>query len=679
MDIPPSYEEAVSRKHIPIIAAYLGEHRLLARHDLYDACLVSREWRDLFQAALWDEPTAFFGQHKDDIYHAYLVFLECLKFARTAPRSAVRILDFSGLKCYIYEDPHWNWLVDILTYLPNLQALNLSRAPSVTLTALQSLHPTKFPQGFKLRHLNLSGNASIKSSALPFAFECFRKLEYLDLSSTSGVRRFKEHERPSNLELRHLQVLRLANLGLTDNDLFTLHVDLQHIWSLDVTNNALSDACADKLIKTCLSPPEYTTPSSELIDDHGSDRDLPLRLPVSADRLPNLGATYRRDDEELIFINSLRNTRVSNAEFVPFGRLTHLYISSNKVTAGGIEKLINHGSLKVLDCAGTVMDPREQQPFNVREYSNILGLAKLVNCVARRGRSLCKLRIYHSFITGAASLMDKEPHCWGRYTPSDKGRPLLQPSKLQSPFDLAGRVFSLDTLTLTNVPTHSGSGEISQALQAFFGGLAQSEETLVEAEREAGGVDGLSEGVEVALAGRRFLRTLELEMVDRNEEAKSTAPQASLSVTEDPVSEDFLRSSEGDFSFFAAERTYATRVAPSSPPERDQKANDATSSNKETGARQSMQRAESLELYRQDGPRLFDAVTWTRVSQVLETSHREPIVFNPEVDVVASLSKFRKDRKAAHAAAVREGLASRGNNGHWSGRVSIVRGSKGRQ
>ena len=56
MSLPPLYEDAVRKDHSVVL-------RLVANHlyveDLKNSCLVSRNWRDIFQKKIWENPAEY--------------------------------------------------------------------------------------------------------------------------------------------------------------------------------------------------------------------------------------------------------------------------------------------------------------------------------------------------------------------------------------------------------------------------------------------------------------------------------------------------------------------------------------------------------------------------------------------------------------------------------------------
>ena len=70
---PPSYEAAAYRQLWIIVAPYVHSY------DLYRACLVCRQWHQLFAPFLWGDPARKFGFDDDNIYCMLLFFDESIK------------------------------------------------------------------------------------------------------------------------------------------------------------------------------------------------------------------------------------------------------------------------------------------------------------------------------------------------------------------------------------------------------------------------------------------------------------------------------------------------------------------------------------------------------------------------------------------------------------------------
>ncbi len=59
---PPSYQAAAYRRLWVIIAPYVQAY------DLYAACLVCRQWHQVFAPLLWGAPASSFGNDSNAVY-----------------------------------------------------------------------------------------------------------------------------------------------------------------------------------------------------------------------------------------------------------------------------------------------------------------------------------------------------------------------------------------------------------------------------------------------------------------------------------------------------------------------------------------------------------------------------------------------------------------------------------
>ena len=66
---PPSYQAAAYRQLWIIVAPYVHSY------DLYRACLVCRQWHQLFAPFLWGDPARKFGFDDDNIYCMLVISL----------------------------------------------------------------------------------------------------------------------------------------------------------------------------------------------------------------------------------------------------------------------------------------------------------------------------------------------------------------------------------------------------------------------------------------------------------------------------------------------------------------------------------------------------------------------------------------------------------------------------
>lgn len=208
-----------------------------------------------------------------------------------------------------------------------------------------------------------------------------------------------------------------------------------------------------------------------------------------------------------------------------------------------------------------------------------------------------------------------------------------------------------ETLVLTDVPPSTTAPEVPQRLIQFIKDCA--EETHIAA-LAAKGAYALPPGRDRQLAEREYVRSLfalrriVLEMAPPDDPDANRKPTSawrlypSKSSTEDADTEAFWSAAERDFSFFGDEEC----GVPSREPGRALPLADM---------------AEKV-VFVPEGP---------APPPVLLQQQQQTRVF----DVVAQLSAFRRDRKAAHAAAVVHGGEAEQPQveGHWEGEITVVR------
>ncbi|KAI9808120.1 MAG: hypothetical protein M1825_004577 [Sarcosagium campestre] len=698
MEIPPTYEEAISHNPLPILASNIERNRLLSRRDLRGSSLVSRSWASSFQSALWNEPTAHFGSNEDDRYYSFTTFLKCLKIARVCVRASTSIIDFSRLQSSLYGDSPDDWLLTILTRLPHLQAIISRLGPSLIVATLQNLSPREGEVDFETRVLDLCNCTSISAQYLPSAFRYFTRLEYLDLSSTCSVRALNRRVVPETLQFPQLQVLKLRNLGLTDDSLFELHFDFHGVWSLDISNNTLTDKSAQRLTSTCFSAPQYHVdgPTQNPKDTQ------PLRWLTRPDAAVPQSRNDLRVDEsaQRFLINSRSQALAGPIPDAAGGQLTHLYISGNRLTSNGVCTMLAHGGLQMLDCGDLQGDWNAQDAATEQRATEDMALVAST-LTKPSAQSLRKLRIHHRLVTGAAALMDKEPSLWGRFTPNPDGSPILNPPGALSPLKIAACVSSLSVLILTDIPSTSHSGEVTRALRAFFRGLARAEEETslhecCQPQEPENSEKRDAEAVEADfLTPRPRLRAVHLEIVDSDTRKSAEDTTFTSSFDDDDDFKDLNRLSAKDFSFFpdehdqrdspSSKQKYISTVSKKRSPTHKglsalslQKV--AMSSCMNDRRRQNLDTdASSEEATSSQWTKLFESYASNKARA--ETNRHDPLAIaifsDPDSDVVTSLSRFRAERRRAHQETGKRhgsgGLAQPGSEGHWSGDVVILR------
>ncbi|KAI1927883.1 hypothetical protein LOY94_004741 [Ophidiomyces ophidiicola] len=411
---PPSYEHATVRDVWAIIAPYIPSA------DLYTACLVSKEWYEVFCPFLWGVPTSHFEVDDDDdaaVYVALNHFRRVLKRCRQQVRELTHTLRFPPPPSDIYGAPTGMWLVEILEYLPNLQSLIVSGLPFFdhrSLTALGSVGSNQYcqKQTYKLRLLLASHEQNTTTVGLRNALQQLPKLVYLDISYTTAAR---DPEVLSSLSpLRELQVLKLRGIGLRNNDVDVLAEAIgTKIRFLDIRDNLISDNGLRGLIRNCFLRPDS---QSDFFEQANYQFEWCLPTMRFGHILTPDSWTSEYLDAHFFGQLTLRLDGRSVLEDIPHVGITHLYISGNHLSSQGVFNLLSIGSLVVFD-GGTVDGPDKSPIFSDKGPLN--GAEKLISILRQPAtRKLTYLRIHHAIVlrnvlvqhsTGLPALPQEQP------------------------------------------------------------------------------------------------------------------------------------------------------------------------------------------------------------------------------------------------------------------------------
>ena len=320
----------------------------------------------------------------------------------------------------LYEGPHSEWLREILEQLPNLQSLIVSRLPFFDHAALLALRNQNSSRRsgstldrltFGLRLLIAAQCQNTTWQGLVEALDHFPNLAYLDLSNTLAAR---DKAVLSKLQdLQSLQVLKLRNVDLRDNDLLALTDAIGiRLRSLDVRSNHITDHGLESLLSRCFvqaraySSFAHTQGSSNIqLDLTIEDWPLGISLPDPAVLDEFQDETY---DDRLV--RRLTSHVVSRLPFedLPQSGITHLRISDNDLTAGGLAALINSRQLIVLDAGYVTFDgvfergrstslPYQENPDRCRH--RLAGVQKLIPILELNAQRITWLRIDHTLMT----------------------------------------------------------------------------------------------------------------------------------------------------------------------------------------------------------------------------------------------------------------------------------------
>jgi hypothetical protein len=380
---------------------------------------------------------------------------------------------------------------------------------------------------------------------------------YLDLSYTLKTEQLASALNAANLQ--NLRVLKLRGLRLTDRELpYSIIGAAQRLWSLDISNNLLTDGCVDSLFELSAIGSRITpsinhfdsSTDAELYEDTPLyQRDGDTYHPPSRNSAPmrpdSKNALVEYLDTRAHYFNNAHRSLDPNDPIIQTTGLTHLVISNNKLSTLGILNLMREGNrLQLLDVGAGLVPRVSPSPFGpCNAYSAFL----TTRCLGRStGTCLENLRIHHSLVTQIPTVVRGSLSDGWNYTSlweAEKITPFLPPDIAYHLFNPAFKPemnYRLKNLTLTSIPTKS-YGPTIHALSFFIRRLSDQESILTEA-RNAQPFSS-SRTAPKLLPGLRSLRLEFLieEKVNLNEKGKGTW---------DRDADKFYQESERDFSFF---------------------------------------------------------------------------------------------------------------------------------
>lgn len=217
-----------------------------------------------------------------------------------------------------------------------------------------------------------------------------------------------------------------------------------------------------------------------------------------------------------------------------------------------------------------------------------------------------------------------------------------------------GMLPKLRTLVLTGIPAHTADHDVPRRLIQFINDCAEECEI---AKLSARATYALPPGRNRQLAEREYadslfaLQRIVLEVAPLEESLKANKKPSSgwrryptKASTEDPDSETFWAAAEHDFSFFGDEECGLPSLEPGS----------------------------TLPLAAMSGKMVVtsDSETVPPHPQAQHQQVRQP---EQRTDVIAEISRFRKERKGAFEAALRRGERDPSVEGYWPGDIAVVR------
>ncbi|RDA84813.1 hypothetical protein CP532_3170, partial [Ophiocordyceps camponoti-leonardi (nom. inval.)] len=502
---PPSYLEAVSKPDWLLLAMPYIRHR-----DLASLCRVDgRFWR-VFAPRIWRDLLGFVRRvgrldPADDLSWWIDFVFNKLHLTSPSTRALVRIIDaraFAKLVCdFSTERLLERSFAAALTLLPNVDCLLLDGHDDLDPDLVLDRR-----LGLRLRVLSFSGCPYSLSSRI-LARPCFGNLVYLDVSAVPGS--VTSFLRPGLLP--ELQVLKMRRREVNDVALASLVACFPpRLWSLDLSENRITDAAVDALLPTMSSTYSSSLRSPSRFNVEGEAVSLPdepfafiaesrwsgsfshperyfVDVPAydEADRFPRFnrhGAPLRRDSAEAVWH---AGPEPEDGYRRPPG-VTHLHVSGNQLSSFGLQRLLrlSSGQLEELDCSSMPLLPTGRIPGldGLPRLYGLLGAAHLFRPVF--SCNLRALRIHHSVVTHVPTIETTDD----RLSPLSRLY-LAETSILDRALDLYPQPFEPDMnprlvkLRLTCVPRRS-SGPLTASLVRFLDLLA-SQERAIEEENEA--------------------------------------------------------------------------------------------------------------------------------------------------------------------------------------------------
>ncbi|KAJ0275084.1 hypothetical protein Brms1b_012080 [Colletotrichum noveboracense] len=593
----PSYQDAVSRLDwLELVAPYV-EYK-----DFSSLCSVSTHFYAIFAPRLWNDPLVAvrrLGLDPSDDLDWYLTFaFDRVQHIRQSTLSLITTLDF---RVFAKDTAHFHntnrtipeTLRLLPRVLPNLRCILLdghTEADPATLNAAPNSGASPPLLVLSMAHCE---------AQLPSAFftsNIFQHLVYLDVSGLPGSLQPLLAVAHGCRHLCHLKALKARRREINDGLALQLFQAFKgRLWSLDLSENNVTDAIIDEFVALCFNSPSLRSQSRFMAegklssDGHGNDSHgrfvstqesdwsgtfkHPERHFVDA---PVYSADATRDlqEDEAVRSNGSAPLRRDIADHVkaalagsmdrpvpawaevphldvctaPAG-ITHLHISDTHITSAGVERLIRNsqGQLEELSCDGLAFQPVQRSdarqslpwPKDVR-LSGVLGCSHVFRPVF--SSNLRALRVHHSLVTQIPTLeveaFSKMACNWLAET-TVRERSEMAFSQAFEP-DLNPR---LTSLTLTNIPRRS-SGPVIEKLVHFLKLLGLQERAIQETSSSLSVSLSSTRRCPALLRGVRHLR-LEFE-------AESTEDSAGFSTSDDLDAGDLLDGGEG-FSFFSDE------------------------------------------------------------------------------------------------------------------------------
>ncbi|KAH6950664.1 hypothetical protein DER45DRAFT_636872, partial [Fusarium avenaceum] len=497
----PSYQDAVSTDWLCLVAPYI-----LPR-DYPSLCRVDSRFWEVFAPRLWARipgSTRAFG-HLEWLFGSVL---KRLSWTRPETRSLVRILDVRfvrGTYSLGMTNTFNTKLKNAIQYLPNLSY--------VLVDGHDDLDPSEFLSQAGHRILLLSMADCSVSLTQTFAAS-LRGVVYLDLSRAIGSLRLLLQRG----ELTELRVLKLQSKEVDDTtaEILTTHFGTR-LWSLDMSNNKLTDVSLEIIRTHCLSPVDLRSDVNFDVEgklDFGSASaglgtwvhvvesewsgsfSHPNRHLVDAplydlhDTLPQEIVHKRLDGKFLVKSDAAEavclGLQGEDPYFPPVNfqashGLTHLNVSDNQISSLGISDLLTlgRGHLQEFSCNSMLLVPPSRASMTVwPKTARLYGFYATHTLRPVLSSNLRALKLHHSVVTQIPTLeIDGFSTTARLYIAENLILPRAKEAFPEAFVpDMNPRIISL---TLTCIPRRS-SGPLIRKLISFLQLLAVQERAIFD-------------------------------------------------------------------------------------------------------------------------------------------------------------------------------------------------------
>ncbi|KAL2174358.1 uncharacterized protein P884DRAFT_332042 [Thermothelomyces heterothallicus CBS 202.75] len=549
----PSYRAATTRPDwLALVAPYVRIN------DYASLCLVSRHFYRQFAPRLWNDPLAV--MHPGCLIR----FMRHVKtrVRATTPGNLVRSFDTRWVsQSYDYAVfahagiggavPLSSLLLSIASSFPRLRCILLDGYPNLAHeppgSPLTPDQPPPFQPPFEPPLLLSTARCQVALPPSFFASPYLKSLVYLDVSDMPGSLRHPLAQRtlsPANLP--GLRILKLRGREMDDATATLLFKTFgEQLWSLDLSRNKLTDDALDalnqfsfpsqtsrtdhysvegRIASLLTSSPSFGTFCTVTESEWSADFSHPHRhiadppCYIAHDEAgPHPTIAPRLDGRVKILPDSadavkamlsggvgshsppLESVQIADVCRAPHG-ITHLYLSSNNVSAEGLSRTIRSspGQLQRLECDSVSFKLPDAAPpswLSKARLSGALGCAHLFRPVF--SANLQVLRIHHSVVTQLLTLsldrLSPMANMWVAETQLLPRAELAYPEAFVP--DMNPR---LQSLVLTRIPRYS-TGPLIDKLIAFLK-LASIQERAIQDTKSA------SRHGPVTLLGLRHIR-----------------------------------------------------------------------------------------------------------------------------------------------------------------------------